>query len=86
MELAILTTIVGEVYKFIATRFGSERAKKLVYVFVFVFSFAFVLGQNSGLITQEALVYWGQSYLAAVGLYETIIKRIVYPIVEEFKM
>lgn len=85
MELAILTTIVGELYKFIATRFGSDRARKLVYVAGFIFSFLFVLGQSSGVLTQDLLVYWGQSYLTAVGIYETVVKRVIYPAINSLK-
>jgi Na+(H+)/acetate symporter ActP len=85
MELAILTTIVGEAYKLIATRFGSERARKLVYVAAFIFSFLFVLGQNTGVLTQDVLIYWGQTYLTAVGIYETIVKRLIYPVIDKIK-
>lgn len=79
MELALLTTALGELYKAVARKIGSERAKKLVYVATFVFSFLFVLAQNHGFVTQESLAHWVQTYFAAVGIYEIVVKRLVYP-------
>ena len=79
MELALLTTALGELYKAVAHKIGSERAKKLVYVATFVFSFLFVLAQNHGFVTTESLTYWIQTYLTAVGIYEVVIKRLIYP-------
>ena len=83
MELAILTTALTEIYKFLAKRMGDERAKKLIHVFVLLCASLFVVLQNHGILTTEVVTTIVTTYVSSVGLYEIVVKRLVYPVLNK---
>lgn len=81
MELivSLLITVIGEVAKKLSARFGEANTKKIVLGTVFVGSVVYTLLTGYGILTEEMISATLRVALASVGIYEMLVKRVVYP-------
>lgn len=82
MELltSLIITIVGEIVKKLSARFGKQKAKKIVLSTVLLSSIAYTLLTGYGVLTEEMITTTLHVALTAVGIYEILVKRLVYPV------
>ena len=77
--VAIATTVVAELAKVLGSRFGMECTKKLVMATVLIGSVVFTVLMQNGVITQDLINSIAQTLTSSIGIYELVVKRVIYP-------
>lgn len=72
-----VTAILMELYKRVSSKFGQQFTNYALYIGLFVLSFAWVLLRGQQIISDETIQWVATNAVAAIGIYETVIKNFI---------
>ena len=86
MLIAGVVTLLAEVIKFATKKFGEEVTVATVYVVTFLLSTVYTVIAdmlNNGVSISTAVTA-GATWVASIGIYETVVKRVVKPSLTQY--
>jgi len=72
-----VTAILMELYKRVSGKFGQKFTNYALYIGLFVLSFIWVVLRGQQIISDETIQWVATNAVAAIGIYETVIKNFI---------